>query len=280
MTLRHDIEERLRSLKDISEIMDAMRNLSVIETRRIGRFLANHQRVVDSIAAAGADFASAYGAELSRAPATCRVILGFGSQRGFCGDFNETLAQAVDDHVQRNSGHEIRLIAVGSKFDAALARHHHRTAFVEAPAVAQEIEPALSELVKALTEINTACGPISVDVIHHSHKQSEVIRSQLLPPFGGYIHSKPRSHPPLLHVAPVDFYSGLVDHYLFAALHGFFYTSLMAEHSRRAQHLESAIKRLQDKSTLLARKRNMLRQEEITEEIEVMMLNMGLSETF
>jgi F-type H+-transporting ATPase subunit gamma len=55
-----------------------------------------------------------------------------------------------------------------------------------------------------------------------------------------------------------------------------FYTSLMAEHYRRVQHLEGAIDRLEQRAEELGKKRNMLRQEEITEEIEVIMLSAGI----
>jgi F-type H+-transporting ATPase subunit gamma len=65
----------------------------------------------------------------------------------------------------------------------------------------------------------------------------------------------------------------LVHHYLFAALHEIFYTSLMAENQRRIQHLEGAIQRLEEKNENLARKSRTLRQEEITEEIEVILLS-------
>ena len=47
----------------------------------------------------------------------------------------------------------------------------------------------------------------------------------------------------------------------------------MAENRRRLQHMEGAIQRIQEKAGEMQRKHNMLRQEEITEEIEVIMLS-------
>ncbi len=47
----------------------------------------------------------------------------------------------------------------------------------------------------------------------------------------------------------------------------------MAENQRRIQHLEGAIQRLEEKNENLARKSRTLRQEEITEEIEVILLS-------
>jgi F-type H+-transporting ATPase subunit gamma len=56
-------------------------------------------------------------------------------------------------------------------------------------------------------------------------------------------------------------------------LHEIFYASLMAENQRRMQHLEGAIHRLHEKTDGFARRCRALRQEEITEEIEVILLS-------
>ena len=77
----------------------------------------------------------------------------------------------------------------------------------------------------------------------------------------------------MLNMPPQTFFAELVDQYLFAALYALLYTSLMAENRRRMQHLEGAIRRLEERTSELALKRNALRQEEITEEIEVILLS-------
>ena len=56
-------------------------------------------------------------------------------------------------------------------------------------------------------------------------------------------------------------------------MHELFYGSLMAENTRRLQHMDNAVRRIEQESEELLLKRNMLRQEEITEEIEVIMLS-------
>jgi F-type H+-transporting ATPase subunit gamma len=78
---------------------------------------------------------------------------------------------------------------------------------------------------------------------------------------------------PFLTLSPRVFVAELVDLYLFALLHEIFYSALMAESRARLAHLESALQRLERDQTNLLRKRNVLRQEEITEEIEVLMLS-------
>ena len=48
----------------------------------------------------------------------------------------------------------------------------------------------------------------------------------------------------------------------------------MAENQRRMQHMDHAMRSIEQDSAELRQKRNMLRQEEIIEEIEVIMLSL------
>lgn len=63
-----------------------------------------------------------------------------------------------------------------------------------------------------------------------------------------------------------------MEQYLFATLHEIAYVSLMAENQRRLRHLDGAVRHLDEQSAVLARRSNSLRQEEIIEEIEVILL--------
>lgn len=81
------------------------------------------------------------------------------------------------------------------------------------------------------------------------------------------------SYPPLLNLDPLVFATDLIDQHLFSLLHEVFYSSLMAENLRRFRHMDQAVQRLEKDMVELVLKRNSLRQEEITEEIEVIMLS-------
>jgi F-type H+-transporting ATPase subunit gamma len=56
-------------------------------------------------------------------------------------------------------------------------------------------------------------------------------------------------------------------------LHKIVHLSLATENHRRLQHLEGAVKHLNDEIVNLPHKAQTCRQEEITEEIEVILLN-------
>jgi len=101
-----------------------------------------------------------------------------------------------------------------------------------------------------------------------------VIITGVLPPFEPYRNAAPRfAHAPLIQLPTQAFLGALVDHYLYSVLHEIIYVSLMAENLRRVRHLEGAVRHLDEKSTALLRKCNALRQEEIIEEIEVILLS-------
>ena len=78
---------------------------------------------------------------------------------------------------------------------------------------------------------------------------------------------------PVLNLEPRDFLLELSYHYLFVVLYEILYTSLMTECHQRMTHLKGAVKRMDEQSEELHRQGNTLRQEEIIEEIEVILLS-------
>jgi F-type H+-transporting ATPase subunit gamma len=110
-------------------------------------------------------------------------------------------------------------------------------------------------------------------VLHHQPGQEQVAVTLLQPLQPRPLQGKRYSHAPLLYLDPQLFLAGLIEQYLFAGLHELLYSSLLAENQRRMQHMDSAVRRLDETCTELVRTRNILRQEEITEEIELIMLS-------
>jgi F-type H+-transporting ATPase subunit gamma len=79
--------------------------------------------------------------------------------------------------------------------------------------------------------------------------------------------------PPLLNLGPSDLRPQLFEQYLFALFYGIFYQSFMAENHERLRHMEGALNKLREDEEGLRRLSNALRQESITEELEVIMLS-------
>jgi len=198
-----------------------------------------------------------------------------GAERGFCGDFNESLINTVA--ADAYSG----IIAIGGRLGSRLADHPLVIAAIEGANVAEEVPTILNRLIDVIATLPAGSGDMSpgaahvaVTVVYHDNSSGQISRRQILPPFPQEQQRTPRyGYPPVLNLTPADFFSDLTDHYLFAVLHEIFYLSLMAENQRRLQHLEGAVKHLDDETVNLRRKSQIYRQEEITEEIEVILLN-------
>jgi F-type H+-transporting ATPase subunit gamma len=195
-----------------------------------------------------------------------------GSERGFCGDFNESLMHALDRNAP--TAEKGNVVAVGNKLSTTLAGDSRVAAFVDGPSVAEEVEAVLVKLMEALTRLNAArSGSLRITVLHHRADQDDVSMS-VLRPFRRADGARAQfAYAPLLNTEPRAFLTGLVEQYLSAMLYELLYSSLMAENQRRMQHMDSAVSRLEKTLGEFLLRRNTLRQEEITEEIEVIMLS-------
>lgn len=276
MSKRREFDDHLLALHDISGILRAMKNLALMETQKLTRFLATQRRVVEGIEAAAKDFFAFYpetGRELGKGTPVWLVI---GSERGFCGDYNERLIERVERHLRNSSQRHPRMILIGQKLAAKLERDPRVLTHLRGPTVAEEVPSALIELMDELRTLQAGQQPgvrLEFTIVHQSSSAegSPIHVHEPIKPTG----QQPArlTYPPLLHLDPSAIARELIDQHLFSLLHEVFYSSLMAENLRRFQHMEQAIQRLEKDMDELRLKRNALRQEEITEEIEVIMLS-------
>lgn len=270
MSRRAELERRLRRLEEISGILSAMKTMALIETKKFARFMAQQQRLVDSIEAAAGDFLG-FHPDLQGSPTrsghTGHIVVLIGSERGFCGDFNETLATALGQAGNGGS----RLITIGRRLASKLEAHPRCVHSLAGANVAEEVPLVLDVLTGVLRGISASEEPWSrLSVLAHEAfgAVSQQILLPIVPPAG-----TPTGFPPRLNLEPARFLRDLIEHYLAAKLPALFYGSLMAENRRRLEHMETALNRIQARMDEIARTRNALRQEEITEQIEIILLS-------
>jgi F-type H+-transporting ATPase subunit gamma len=276
MPRRHEIDTRLQSLEDIGKIMRSMKNLSYMETRKLTRFLDSQQRVVASIEEAAHDFLAHYPDLLPRAPGAEALYLLIGTERGFCGNFNESVRDALDRETGPAGANPALLMAVGSRLAALVAKDPRLVGSIPGASAAEEVPAVLGQLIPALNRLTTERGIGSLSVVHLDPDTDRVRSDPLLPPFRSAPQAAAPPYPcaPVLNLAPERFLATLMEHHLFAALHALLFGSLMAEHQQRVRHLEGALQRVDGRVRELRQRRNLLRQEEITEEIELILLNL------
>jgi len=277
MTRRREIEEHRAKLDEIREIMNSMKTLAYMETRKLARFIDAQHAVVASQEAVAADFLQHYPEALPEREQGTPVYLLMGSERSFCGNFNERLLLDLDSSLDKKS--QPLLLALGQKLHSVLTAQGREVVALQGANAVEEVEAVLGRLVETVAVLQEQHGPLDLYVLYHGGEEAESLMQQLLPPFQSLkTAASVSAHPPLLNETPAEFLVGLTDHYLFSVLHAMLYTSLMAENRLRLQHLEGAVRHMEEKVAQLLSQSNALRQEEIIEEIEVILLSAELTE--
>ncbi len=275
MTRRRDIELQRHSLSEVRGIMNSMKTLAFMETRKLSGFLSAQQAAIDHIETLAADFLRFHPRLSPRSDEERVAFIIVGSERGFCGDFNRRLEMSLAETVRKYPIERRGLIALGNKLHPLIRQIDPSAELLPGAGVLEEIPAQLDVLSASLSRLFQARGPDTLFCLFHD-SNGEIRLRTLLPPF----QQLERTYgdgaiPPVLNQPPAEFLAGLSEHYLFALLHWILYSSLMAENHQRVTHLEGALRHLDNQSKRLAHLSNVLRQEEIIEEIEVILLSVG-----
>jgi F-type H+-transporting ATPase subunit gamma len=166
------------------------------------------------------------------------------------------------------------VVAVGRKLWSRLDEALPGFTPLVGASVSEELPSTLSQIVADTHRQLTEQEATSLRLIYHGDEQGTIRTRRLLPPEPDALIASQTS-PPLLQLSPEDYFSDFLHHYLYLGLTEIFSVSLLAENHYRVQHLEGAVRRLDERLEDLGRRARALRQEEITEEIETILLGTG-----
>lgn len=266
MSKLSDLKQHVQSLEEIRDIIDAMKNLSIVEINKVMRFLLTQKKVVETIENTAKDFFSFHTTDRSffpvRSEEICIVI---GSERGFCGGFNEILLGAAHKNLQ-----SIPIIAIGKKLQSKLKPHHKVLEMLDGPNTLEEIDTIVNSIIEMLSGYMEYNWIIAFNEDTGTHIEQRFIR-----PFHllELMERSTFSSEPVMNMEPKRFAVQLLDQYIFAMIYHAFYTSFAAENKQRLRHMDGAVSRIDKNLEQFHLRLNRLRQEEITEEIEVLLLN-------
>lgn len=274
MSRRREIARRLEALSDIAGIMSAMKGLALMEVRILTDFLASQHLMVAGIEVAAADFLATHGEFVSADGVGQELFILVGSEQGFCGDFNESLLARMELLCQQKDA-PLRWVVVGRRLAGRVGERDCVELALPGATVADEVPAVLLHLTRELSHIlaQPALAGFGLSALYHSAATGDIRLRRLLP-----LRDLPppecrHPYPAELNLSPEYFLRGLTGHYLHAALNEVLYSSLMAENHQRQVHMDSALQRLDEDSARLKLTYNIQRQEEITEEIEVILLS-------
>lgn len=277
MTKRVQLKEHIQTLDQIGDIMTAMKNLSLIEINKVTKCVSMQEQIVNSIKAVGKDFLYFYPNLLPLIQVkNPSIYILIGSERGFCGGFNDHIVNTLNnpDIVQINS--ESKFIIVGRKLEMKMMNDKRIIQAIDGPNAAEEIPNIILDLIHSIETISLKekLHPAYLTIIFCEENENK-IQSTILQPFFEFQTEPTRHHtfPPILNLEPENFLFNFINNYLFSTLYFIFYKSYMAENYQRLHHLDNALDRLKKNIISLNRHLNLLRQEEITQEILVIMLS-------
>jgi F-type H+-transporting ATPase subunit gamma len=262
MSKSRELQLHIAQLEEIRSILNAMKNLAFMAVSKLTRLQRLQSQVVAHIDENAADFIAAYPDTLQQEYQGLPVYIVVGSERGFCGDFNESLL----DSLTTQPCHGI--IAIGSRLIGHIESYPYNViAMLNGSNVEEEV-PTLLELLFAQLAVLTY--EQTLIAVYHDHASNQIKHRQILPLSVPAVVNK---NSPRLNLSAEIFFSELLEQYLLAVLHEIIYLSLLTENRLRLQHLDGAVNHLDEQTQKLHRKSQIYRQEEITEEIEVILLN-------
>ena len=268
MSQSRNLQQHIKQLKEIRSILHSLKNMAFMEMHKLTKYQQAQSLVVQHIEVVTADFLQFYPSLHNEKTTRASVVIVVGSERGFCGNFNETLIEQLSSLTP-----EI-VIAVGSRLCNRL--HSTQIPFTELAGAnsSEEISHILGNLTDAISELQQQNRLFKLSVLYHQDEDLNITLRQILPPYNKATnrHFKQKIEP-VLNLEPVQFMLELTEHYVFSSLQDLLYTSLAAENNQRLQHLDNSVKHLDEAIDKIYKRSQIYRQEEITEEIEVILLN-------
>lgn len=267
MSQSRALQLHIGHLQDIRSILHSLKNMAMMDVHRLAKCRQAQALVVDHIETVAADFLQFYPG-LPKPESGCpTMVIAIGSERGFCGNFNESLAE------QLLSAAADIVIAVGARLCGRL--HNYQLDFTALAGAnsSEEVSSVLGQVSDAINAVHAQHSLFNISVLFHPDEHDGITRQILLPPFQTLERNAAYKYEPLLNLEPAQLMTELVEHYVFSALLNILYISLAAENNQRLQHLDSAVRHLDESTCQLLKKRQIYRQEEITEELEVILLN-------
>jgi F-type H+-transporting ATPase subunit gamma len=267
MSRRTAVAARLHGLGQVREILGAMKNISLMEIRELSTLLSHQRAAMQTIELAAADFLAFH---IPPVPVpVLKICVVVGTERGFCGDFNETLVAPALDLRERGE----LLLVVGGKLGDHLETQ--ALAILDGASIARELAGVLESVAARLVneQAARANAPLQVRVLYRDPDADAPVERVILPLPLPQTKPPPRAFPPRLNLPPEQFMERLAEQAMLMSMKEVFAGSLLAENRRRLEHMDNALRRLDRITEDLSRKLNAYRQEDITMEIETIMLS-------
>jgi len=258
---------RMELYLELREIVGAMKNMAEVELHRAIR-LEQHQKQALATVLEGMGLLLKSAPTLATPSATPRsVLLVLGSERGFCGGFNEQLVRALEAEPAFFD----EVLIMGGRLAAKLGEEKHGT-FLPGPTTVDEILPRLQQ---AMDHLSHTSLPLQCSVLshgEHGHTTQQLLPCLDIPNTSPVVHVDTTCKQALL-------FEAMQWQLLYQGLFRTMLVSLLRENRMRLQQMEGAREHLETLINALHLRLNTLRQQEIVEEIEMILVGLDTQQS-
>ena len=268
MSDSREIEYKLKTHKDLKDIVNAMKAFSGLNIRKTAESLYSIRQYEQGIKDSIGNLVFYYpesGAELKSG--NKRILVIFGSDLGLCGSFNDRLAEFIAS--VRESSDDIFAIGrmLREKLDTMDIRYIDS---LESVATVEGIRAAMLEssrkIAKLYSERKATDLVFIFSCLRGKTETPEFIFEKILPP-GTDLNSETFREKPLLYLRPEFIFNELLGEFLYISLYRCYIESIRAENWYRFISMERAMENVETKMKDLNALYKYSRQEEITQEI-------------
>ena len=258
MSQRAENNFRLELYGELNDIVSAMKNLAQVELHRVAKAESLQQAAFSTTLQAMAALASGY-PDIFEPTSGRNLLILLGSERGFCGGFNEQVAR----HFAAAEVDADRVLVVGSRLAVKLDDSVPVQLFT-APSTVDEVLPCVQQILDLMARQTL---PARVNLLVHGRAGIEQVA--LLP--RPALPQNPSPRIPVLTLPSAVLREELQWQCLYQGLMLYLLGSLKTENRMRLQQMEGAREHLEALTRALRLRINALRQQEIVEEIEVIL---------
>ena len=273
MSRAREIATRIGSLKELRDVIGAMRALAAAQMQQAQRSLEAVNRYSNVIAGALVESASllpSRSAPFGATTAKRRALLVFGSEHGFCGALNSRLIAEARGALNQEPG-ECSLVMAGTRFAQRAIEQGLRADGTLAMAThSAGVTTAARRIADEINRVITTANIGRLEVVHGSYVAGRRIRIQrfsLLPLDARMFSASTPSIPPVSNLTPDALFEELAAEYLFAMIERAAMESFASENAARFRAMEAARENIDNKLRDLIRLAQQVRQESVTTEV-------------
>lgn len=268
-------EQTLASIRGVVRTMKTLAALNAAPYERAASAIDGYRRTVRQGFAA---FAHRMGGRvpIDELAAQGQVLVAFGSDHGFCGNYNEAVARATRDRIAQHGTRPPLVLCVGAKLEAALldggiAIEQRLTP----PASVDGIARLASQIVSLIERVadGQPLAGLAVSLVHTrrlERGERGVVTTPLLPLERALLEA-PRPWPeralPDFSMAPAALLAALLRQHIFASVFHASAEAMVTENAARLALMQQAEQSVDERLDAVRRQASRVRQDQVTEEL-------------